>query len=372
VNLAGLAMRNLRRRPTRSALSIIGVALAVGSALALVALSYSIQDSTRESLDEHGADLAVTQRGAPDIFGGFLPEGVGAEIAAVPGVARVTGELVLFAPSENDRHVLASGWQEKSSFWQKIPLREGRLPAEDEHHVALLGDAVAEASGKRVGDEIEILGVIFKVVGITNYGSVVNRSLVIMPLGDLQEATYRSGQVTIFHVTVQRGMAPGEIDRIKRDISGLGKLSVSMTSEVLQNDRNFRTMNAISHSISVIAIIMAVMNVLNTLLMTVQERTREIGIVASIGWSDSLIVSSIVVEGLVICTAGCVFGVALGFLASYLFQTVPTIGDYIQFKPSLGLIAPTVGAAFLLCTIGALYPAWRAIRLSPAEALGRA
>jgi putative ABC transport system permease protein len=73
-----------------------------------------------------------------------------------------------------------------------------------------------------------------------------------------------------------------------------------------------------------------------------------------------------------ICAAGCVFGVALGFLASYLFQAVPTIGEYIQFKPTLGLIIPTVAAAFLLCATGALYPAWRAVRLSPAEALGRA
>ena len=142
MNLVGLAMRNLRRRPTRTALSIVGIALAVGSALALVALSYAIQDSTRESLDEHGADLAVTQRGAPDIFGGFVSEDMEDKIASVPGVAHVTGELVLFAPSENDRHVLASGWRESSSFWAKVPIREGRRPKEGEHHVVLLDHAV--------------------------------------------------------------------------------------------------------------------------------------------------------------------------------------------------------------------------------------
>src|SRR5687767_8600382 len=142
MNLVGLALRNLRRRPTRTTLSIVGVALAVGSALALVALSHAIQDSTRESLDEHGADLAVTQRGAPDIFGGFLSEDMEDRIAAVPGVVRVAGELVLFAPSENDRHVLASGWRSKSSFWAKVPIREGRRPGEGEQHVVLLGDSI--------------------------------------------------------------------------------------------------------------------------------------------------------------------------------------------------------------------------------------
>jgi putative ABC transport system permease protein len=369
MTLVRLAIRNLQRRPIRTALSIVGIALAVGSVLALVALSHSIEDSTRASLDEHGADLAVTQRGAPDIFAGFLPEELEGRIAAVPGVTRVLGELVLFAPSENDRHILASGWRESGAFWQKVPIREGRLPAAGERQVVLLGDSVAEALGKRIDDEIEILGVPLRVVGITNYASVVNRNLAIMGLTDLQEATYRTGQVTIYHVTLARGLNEADVARIRDDIANLGRLTVSMTREVLQKDRNFQTLNAVSRAISIIAMAMAVMNILNTLMMTIQERTREIGIVASIGWDDRLIMGSIVVEGLVMCAAGCMLGVALGYLASFMFRAVPTIGDYIQFTPSLGLIVPTILAAFVLCTIGALYPAWRAVRLNPAEAL---
>ena len=73
MNLTGLALRNLRRRPIRTALSILGIALAVGGALALLALSRSIQDATRDGMDEIGDDLAVTQKDAPDIFAGFLP-----------------------------------------------------------------------------------------------------------------------------------------------------------------------------------------------------------------------------------------------------------------------------------------------------------
>src|ERR1700731_4703623 len=74
MNLIGLALRNLRRRPIRTSLSILGIGLAVGSALALIALSRSIQDSTRDGMDELGDDLVVMQKGASDIFGGFIPE----------------------------------------------------------------------------------------------------------------------------------------------------------------------------------------------------------------------------------------------------------------------------------------------------------
>ena len=93
---------------------------------------------------------------------------------------------------------------------------------------------------------------------------------------------------------------------------------------------------------------------------------------AAIGWSDTRIMGSIVIEGLVMCAIGCAFGVLLSFFAAVAFPLIPTIGDMISFRPSLRLMAATISAAFALCAIGALYPAWRAISLMPAEALRRA
>jgi putative ABC transport system permease protein len=116
---------------------------------------------------------------------------------------------------------------------------------------------------------------------------------------------------------------------------------------------------------------MGVINILNTLLMAIQERTREIGIVAAIGWSDRRIMASIVIEGLIMSVIGCAIGIVLGYLTSFFFAAIPQIGSIIAFKPSIGLIAPTVIAALILCAIGSLYPAWRATRMTPAEALQR-
>jgi putative ABC transport system permease protein len=132
-----------------------------------------------------------------------------------------------------------------------------------------------------------------------------------------------------------------------------------------------QVLKAVSLSISIIALAMGVLSVFNTLLMTIQERTREIGIVAAIGWSDRRIMVSIVAEGLMMCAVGCVLGVALGFLVALLFPAIPRIGDYIHFKPTLALVIPVVGAAFALCTASSLYPAWRATRMTPAQALQR-
>lgn len=369
MNLSALALKNLSRRPMRTSLSIFGIGLAVGSVLALVALSESINETIRERLDEHGGDLTVTQRGAPDFFSGFLPETLEARIAAVPGIARVTGELFMFVPTEGDKHVLVAGWKEASPAWQGAPIREGRLPQPGERRVVLLGDNVAETLGKRVGDSLELFSERFQIIALTRYSSVINRNLAIMPLADAQEMTYRTGQVTMFQVFLRRGATEAEADRIRSDIGQIGKLLISTNSELLQNDRFVKGFHQISVVIAIIALAMGIMNVLNTLLMTIQERTRELGILAAIGWSDRLTMTSILLEGLLICAAGSVIGVLLGYSASYLFRYIPVSGDYLSFRPSLTLTVATVAGTIVLGALGSLYPAWRAVRVPPAEAL---
>jgi putative ABC transport system permease protein len=371
VTLVGLALRNLRRRPIRTCLSILGIALAVGSALALIALSHSIKDSTREGMDEMGDDLVVMQKGASDIFGGFLPEQTVERVAATPGVVRVAGELLMFAPS-GERSMLTLGWPDGSYLWKKVPLREGAVPGPGERHVAVLGEAAAATLNKKVGDSFDLLGVGFRVIGIANYTTVVNRGLVLVPIVDLQEASYRPKQVTMVHVNVERvAGAPQNLAKVRAAIEALGGVTAATANEVLNNDRNFAILNAVSLAISIIAVAVGALNVLNALIMATQERTREIGIFAAIGWSRRRIMTSIVVEGLLMCAIGCALGVLLSFFAAVLFPSVPAIGNLISFRPSVWLITPVLAAAAALCLLGSLFPAWRAVRMAPAEALRR-
>jgi putative ABC transport system permease protein len=370
MNLFGLALRNLKRRPVRTSLSILGIGLAVGSALALITLSRSIQDSTREGMDEIGDDLVIMQKGASDIFGGFIPEKTVARVAAIPGVARVSGEMATFATSGINA-VLTLGWPDGSYLWQKVPLREGRVPTAGERHVVVLGDTAASSLGKKLGDELELLDKNFRVIGIANYTTIVNRGLVLVPLVDLQEASYRPDQVTIIHVNVDHAAGRAELTRVRSAIEALGNLTVATANEVLDNDRNFAILEAVSLAVAIIAIAMSALNVLNALIMATQERTREIGIFAAIGWSNGRIMMSIVVEGIVMCVIGCALGVFLSFFAAFAFPHIPAIGNLISFKPNARLIVPVLTAAVALCIFGALFPAWRAVRMVPAEALRR-
>jgi putative ABC transport system permease protein len=371
MNLVSLAFRNLKRRPVRTCLSVLGIALAVGSALALTALSRSIQDGTREGMDEIGGDLVVMQKGASDIFGGFIPEATVERIAAIPGVTRVSGTLVAFAPSGAADKVLTFGWPVTSPLWKKVPLREGRVPAAGERHVAVLGDTAAASLGKKLNAELVLFGETFRVVGIAGYASIVNRGLVLVPLVDLQEASYRPRQVTIAQVSVQNNGDRTGLARMREEIEALGNVVAAAPNEVLDHDRNFAILEAVSLAIAVVAAATSALNVLTALVLATQERMREIGIFAAIGWSSGRIMKSIVIEGMLMCMIGCGLGVLLSLLAAHAFPRIPTIGNLISFKPSVGLVAPVIGAAFVLCTLGALLPAWRAVRMLPAEALRR-
>jgi putative ABC transport system permease protein len=286
-------------------------------------------------------------------------------------VARASGELFMFAPSADDKSVLAQGWADTSYLWKKVPLREGRVPAPAEHNVAVLGDAAAAALGKKLGDDVVILGEPFKIIGIANYTTAVNRGVALLPLADLQKISHRPEQVTMVHLNVERSAAPVELKQVKTAIELLGNLSASTANEMLDKDRNFAILDAVSLAISLIAIIMGAIYVLNALMMATQERTREIGIFTAIGWSQRRIMASIVVEGILMCVIGCVLGLALSFLAALAFPYIPAIGNLVSFRPSIRLIVLVLLAAFVLCVLGSLFPAWRAVRMLPAEALRR-
>jgi putative ABC transport system permease protein len=368
MNLVTLAIRNLRRRMVRSTIVALSVGLAVASALSLVALSDSIQKSTHESVDERGADLTVSQREAPDIFSGAIPEALERQLSTIPGVADVAGEMLGFATVE-DRPRLVFGWSADSYFWQRMPILDGRLPEKGEGKVAVLGANVAQTLHKKVGDTIDIVDEQFRVVAIAGYASALNRSVIIIPLRDLQEILFKDAQVTMFHLKLAESMGQKDIDRISTAVASLGRYDAAPTGGLLAHDRNVTVLRAISSSVSLIALTLGALSVLSALLMAVQERTRELGVMMAIGWNRPRTMASVVIEGVVIGVAGSVIGVVLGYATSFSFTRLPQIGAYLDFKPTPSLILPTVLSAIALCAVGSLYPAWRAVSIAPADAI---
>ena len=109
----------------RSVLTALGVALAVGSFITLYGLSRSVNENVQQAFEERGTDLTVRRRGIAEPFGGTMPESIIPEIAKIPGVAAVSGQLLTFAATDNDDHVSPSAGPTDSFFWRTVPLARG-------------------------------------------------------------------------------------------------------------------------------------------------------------------------------------------------------------------------------------------------------
>ena len=371
MNQIEFSFRNLTRRPVRSCLTALAVGIAVGSFITLYGLSYSVNENMQNSIDERGSHLTISRRGSAELFGSTLPQSLGPRLAAIPGVLGIAAEMISLAATDADQHIIAGGWPENAFFWKNVPLKAGRLPKAGERKVAILGSDIASAMKKHLGDDITLIGEPFKIIGITNFTSIINRNSVVVPLSDLQDITFRPGVVTFFHAKLANPANAAEVKRISAAMEAVGNVNVSTSETILRNDRLLGLLKAVSSSMGWVALVMGILMVLNTLLMAVLERTREIGILSAIGWSSPRVMGAFVLEGLILSIVGSLAGTMIGIAGSHLLSTIPDIGRYVAVRPTPSLIFATVLAAIALGTIGSFYPAWLATRQSPAAALER-
>ena len=364
----GFMLRNLVRRPARSLFTLLGVALAVASFLILAGMSRGMNSLAHASLAERGAQLVVMQRGMIEFFSGRLPENLEAALRAVPGVADVAPELGAFLPVGEDHHALVGGWRTSSAFWREMPLLRGRLPEPGEGAV-VLGETLADALQADVGSTVKIGFTPLRVAAISGFTSMLNRGTALMPLADLQALLARPGEVTLFQVQLSRPEDRAEIEAARKAILALRPgLSVATASEVLRENRALNVIVGASQAISIIALAVAALSVFTTLAMAVEERVREIGILAALGWRRPQIVALLLGEGLILAAAGGFAGAILGSIGlSALTATVVPGGLAASSTLTLGVTG--VAVALAIGAVGAFYPAYRASRLRPAAAL---
>ena len=367
----GLLLRSLWRRRARSAFTILGVALALASFLTLASLSRGIEHSARESLNERGIHLLVMRRGSVEFFAAILPEALGAQIAAIPGVAAVSPELANLLGVGEDGHALVAGWPPDSFQWGELRLTAGRLPARGERAV-VLGEALAEALRAGPGSDVDINLEAFPVAGIAAFGTALNRSVALMPLPDMQRLIARPGQVTLFQLRLHDPSDPAAREVVRAGVQALRPdLSVVASEDVLRGNRAVAMLGSVADALAIAAVLIAVVSVLNTLAMAVEERTQEIGVLAAIGWSRGRILRLILGEGLLLAALGSLIGAALGQGAIAVLNRLVLSQGGTHAASGASLLATALGVGLLVGAAGALWPAWRATRISPAAAMRR-
>jgi ABC-type antimicrobial peptide transport system permease subunit len=295
-----------------------------------------------------------------------IDERVGDKIAALPEVLDVSG--LMFTATmlpESGGFLVLQGYAPHSFLTNRIDIVEGS-PLTSNHEI-LLGRSIADALHKEVGDTIDLSGYRYSVVGI--YESKISWEEIggIITLRDAQVFMGRPRKVTMFAVRLKDPQqAPDLAERLNREFSDI---HASVAGDFVSELPDMQNSSAMIGSISFLAILVGGVGVLNTMLMSVFERTREIGVLRALGWRRRRILGLILREAIVLGLLGGLAGIAVAYGLAGLLLAIPSYGEMLNPAWTPEIFARAIFVALSLGVLGGLYPAFRATRLQPIEAL---
>lgn len=367
LSLLGMTLQNLRGQPLRTCLTALGVAVGVMAIVAFGAIARGLWASTNASLKFNEGDLMVFQRGvSADVFSVLDEARTRAALMADPDVERVAPALWQIMPIWPSPFCFVMGLELDELARHAGRIVEGRLP--QDANEAIVGTVAARMMSVGVDSQIYLSSRHLKVVGVFQTDVVFFNGAVVVPLTTLQQICRRQGHVTNFQVKLKPGGDPTQVgDRISRVIPDV--VTIASADQYKRVDQGLEIANGVVALIASLSIVIGGVIVMNTMWMTVHERTREIGVLRALGWPRGRIVRMILIEacgvGLLAWLIGTALGIALASLATRLPFARQVIDPVFDWQP----LTIAFAVAVLLSMAGGAAPAWRAARISPVEAL---
>ena len=364
-----VVVRGLIRRPVRTGLTLLGISIGIAAVVALVGISRGFGKSWQTAMKARGTDVVVSNMGSalvPQLFSASVRD----RIAHLPHVTATDVILVELTSVESTQMILISAREWGGFEWQNLKLISGRMPRDAAEPAVVLGRTAAEVLKKKIGDPIQIETQELSVVGIVDGGAWVENGSIMLSLPLFQEITGNEGKINIIDIRATPGASAQDLNRLCDQINQLvPEGRAVLASEHIANSQGYRIVQAISWSTSLLAVIVGVLGVMNTMLMTVFERTQEICILLALGWRRWRIVRMVLWESALLGLLGGIGGVLLGALGVQILGAAPAIRGLLEPDVSPGLLGTSLALAVAVGVLSGLYPAWRSSRLTPSRAL---
>jgi len=373
---AQIGLRNVGRRRRRSLSTALVIALAVGTLLAVLGLTTAVANASRGSWGDHGEDVKIVAVG-----GHVLDARAAALIRVTPGVAAVEPMFVTDVKlAGQDAKIWAV--QQATMFHYRLAAGRWYTPAEEQTraHVAVIESDIADATGTRLGDSISVQTASgpasFRVIGIST-NQQENGTALFVPLTTMH-AILTSMPADASDYWVQTTSHDHAfIDRTTTRIEDtLTTHGYDVSSEIvyvkLANEiASSRTQTTTLAVVGLLVVAISMAGLANALTMSVLERTREIGILRSIGARARDIRRIFATETLTLAAAGWLIGIPLGYLLDrflvWLVKTVVKVDITLAFPP--WNLALALAGTILLALLITLVPIRRAAHLRPGDAL---
>jgi putative ABC transport system permease protein len=301
-----------------------------------------------------------------------LSENLLADIESTEGVAEVYPALieVLSLLKDDMMGVVVQGWPPDSEPIRRLKWVAGGPYSDAEAREVLVGGRLAAAMGVKVGDTTELIeGEPFEVVGIFESSNVFDSGSMFVPIRPLQKLMFRQGEVTMFAV-VAESRQPEALRSLAERLRGVApKVEADVADDVARRSTEIRVARSFAWLTSMIAVMIGSVGMLNTMMMAVFERTREIAMLRALGWRRRRVIAMVLGESTLLCLAGAAIGIAVAVVLVKVLAQMPAAGRLVAGDISPGVMIQGVALALLLGLIGGLYPAWTAARLAPVEGL---
>jgi putative ABC transport system permease protein len=361
-----MIVANLVHRPIRSLISIVAIALEVTLILLIVWLSLGMLNDSRQRQEGIGADVIVLPPGSSNMIGvtgAPAPIKVADIIAKQSHVQRVSPVIMQLSTSGNVEVLYGIDLQSFESLGAPFRYLAGG-PFEGPNDV-LVDDFFAQSKHTKVGDSIEILNHPFRVAGIVEHGKGARKFL---PLHTLQDLSGAEGKASAFYVKLDSpANADAVVDEIKK-VPGMEQYMVRSMRDYLSlmTPSNIPALSIFINVVIGISVIIGVLVIFQAMYTAVMERTREIGILKSMGASKIYIVNVILRETALLAIAGIIVGIGFSLAASTgIAYRLPTL----QVIPVWAWVGKAAAIAVVSAIAGALYPAYKAAQKDPIDAL---
>ncbi len=390
ISIYQIAYKNLLRKKTRTLLTILGIGLSAWVLTSLFGFNKGYESALNKDIDNMGFQVLLTAKGCPYeaatlmLKGGtglrYMPEAVFKDILKNKEVEKITPMLMqaVFDPNKGESGGISAylgidpaTYPQMKAF---LKFKQGGWFKDPLAHEAVMGYEAAELEQREVGDKILVpeKNIEFKVVGILARSGTQDDGTIFTPIQTLQKDFKQEGKVTAVGIKVYKSANTTELENRLYDLPDVQVVSMAQVKTTIMS--LVSTAKVMVFSIALIAILIAMLGVVNTILMSVFERFQEIGIIKSMGAMPWDVFRMIWTETVILCLSGAAVGIGFSFALSKitdilirrLLPYTPT-GSLVIVNGSLALT--TLGIVLLIGLLSGIYPSWKAARVRPLESI---
>jgi putative ABC transport system permease protein len=385
-----VAYKNLLRKKVRSILTVVGIALSAWVLVSLLGFNRGYEASLNKDIDNMGFQLMIMAKGCPYeaatlmLKGGtglrYMEESIMKDIMKEPEVDKITPIFMsaVFDPNKGESGGIAGyfGIDPKSFAEMKpfLKFKQGGWFAGTEGNEVVMGFEAAELEQREVGDMILMpeKNIQFKVVGILERTGTQDDGTIFVPLKTVQKIFERPTEITTIGIKLKKGVDSAKLEERLYKLPDVQIVSLQQVKDTIM--KLISTAKVMVLSIAIIAIVIAMVGVINTILTSVWERFQEIGILKTIGAMPFDVFKLIWIETLMLCTSGGILGIIFALILSRVTDIV--MRRVLPYAPGGGLVfidtklvVMTLAGIICIGLVSGIYPAWRAGRIRPLEAI---